>query len=313
MGKRTLVLIVALVLAGVAGAAVWVFLTNVEEDIKARQELVPVFKAVATIAEGTSGDLLLSQLDDTQPPILAGEIATEDRPDNAFGSEDELRAFLTGKVAAGPISGNQVLTRDQWVSSIVQVRPLADAIPEGNFDLVVSYGVLHHIPDPHPVVAAAWRSLRPGGRIAVINPGDRINVIVTIAVPDESQEGEISSAITTTLVPGEEVPQVPEITITRFVLQGLRVIAIGQEIRPEADEPQPVDVTTPGTEEQPEERRDIVTLEVTSEEAEKLVFSFEQGSVWLTLRFTTWSSGSRRLVRRFSRTRSKMTMVSFTE
>ena len=36
-------------------------------------------------------------------------------------------------------------------------------------------------------------------------------------------------------------------------------------------------------------------------------------SVWLTLRFTTLSSGSRRSSRAFSRTRSKMTMVSFTE
>jgi SAM-dependent methyltransferase len=47
------------------------------------------------------------------------------------------------------------------------VRTTGDAIPEGGFDLIVSYGVLHHIPDPHPVVAAAWRALRPGGRIAV--------------------------------------------------------------------------------------------------------------------------------------------------
>ena len=36
-------------------------------------------------------------------------------------------------------------------------------------------------------------------------------------------------------------------------------------------------------------------------------------SVWLTLRFTTLSSGSRRSSRAFSRTRSKMTIVSFTE
>ena len=36
-------------------------------------------------------------------------------------------------------------------------------------------------------------------------------------------------------------------------------------------------------------------------------------SVWFTLRFTTFSSGSRRIVFMFSRTRSKMTMVSFTE
>jgi SAM-dependent methyltransferase len=42
-----------------------------------------------------------------------------------------------------------------------------DEIPEDSFDLVVSVGVLHHIPEPRPVVEAAWRALRPGGRMAV--------------------------------------------------------------------------------------------------------------------------------------------------
>ena len=36
-------------------------------------------------------------------------------------------------------------------------------------------------------------------------------------------------------------------------------------------------------------------------------------SVWFTLVLTTCSSDSRRMDRRFSRTRSKMTIVSFTE
>jgi hypothetical protein len=36
-------------------------------------------------------------------------------------------------------------------------------------------------------------------------------------------------------------------------------------------------------------------------------------SVWFTLSLTILSSGSRRRERRFSRTRSKMTIVSFTE
>jgi SAM-dependent methyltransferase len=39
--------------------------------------------------------------------------------------------------------------------------------PDLSLDAVVSIGVLHHIPDPTPVVAAAYRALRPGGRIVV--------------------------------------------------------------------------------------------------------------------------------------------------
>lgn len=34
-------------------------------------------------------------------------------------------------------------------------------------DIVVSIGVLHHIPDPAPVVAAAYNALKPGGRCVV--------------------------------------------------------------------------------------------------------------------------------------------------
>jgi SAM-dependent methyltransferase len=40
-----------------------------------------------------------------------------------------------------------------------------EAIPKDDFDLVLSIGVLHHIPDPTPVVRAAYDALRPGGRM----------------------------------------------------------------------------------------------------------------------------------------------------
>jgi SAM-dependent methyltransferase len=40
-----------------------------------------------------------------------------------------------------------------------------EAIPKDDFDLVLSIGVLHHIPEPKPVVRAAYDALRPGGRM----------------------------------------------------------------------------------------------------------------------------------------------------
>jgi SAM-dependent methyltransferase len=39
--------------------------------------------------------------------------------------------------------------------------------PTGNMDLIFSFGVLHHIKDPAPVVGAALRALRAGGKCAV--------------------------------------------------------------------------------------------------------------------------------------------------
>lgn len=37
----------------------------------------------------------------------------------------------------------------------------------GPFDLILSIGVLHHIPEPEPVVQAAFTALRPGGRLLI--------------------------------------------------------------------------------------------------------------------------------------------------
>ena len=43
-----------------------------------------------------------------------------------------------------------------------------DQLPAyGNLDYIFSIGVLHHIPDPAPVVEAAFKALRPGGHFFV--------------------------------------------------------------------------------------------------------------------------------------------------
>lgn len=54
---------------------------------------------------------------------------------------------------------------DERVSSL---RCKGDEIPpDADLDILVSIGVLHHIPEPQPVVRAAYRALRPGGRMLV--------------------------------------------------------------------------------------------------------------------------------------------------
>lgn len=51
---------------------------------------------------------------------------------------------------------------------VTLVRAAGDQLAPGlDLDLVVSIGVLHHIPEPDPVVRAASEALRPGGRILV--------------------------------------------------------------------------------------------------------------------------------------------------
>jgi SAM-dependent methyltransferase len=42
-----------------------------------------------------------------------------------------------------------------------------DELPPKDYDFVVSIGVIHHIPDPKPVLEAAFRGLRPAGTLLI--------------------------------------------------------------------------------------------------------------------------------------------------
>jgi Flp pilus assembly protein CpaB len=271
---------VALVLAGLAAWAVWNFMQNVRGEAEAGQEQVTVFRAgAAGIAEGTEGSILLSDFGGGGAQIEEGIDEVEDTPADAIQSEEELRQVLTDKVAAGPISPRGILTRSQWTEIDVDVRPLAESIGSGNQAITISTSDIQ-------------------GVNGFVNPGDRVNMIITLDIefdllpvdgptlpPDDG--GEVT--------PGEEDEAAVVVTYTRYVLQGLNVLAVGRDIRPDEDGDQTgeieADDTTPATTpegtpvEEPAEElpATVFTLEVTPDQAERIVYAFENGSVWLTL------------------------------
>ena len=54
--------------------------------------------------------------------------------------------------------------------------------PDLKLDLVFSYGVIHHIPDPIPALRAAYSALRPGGRCCIWLYGHEGNELYLAAV-----------------------------------------------------------------------------------------------------------------------------------
>jgi len=264
MGRRTLVLIVALLLAGIAAFAVWQFLSNVEEEKEAELLLRTVYRASGgTITEGTEGSLVLSQ-----ERVVESEEETRFLPDNAIGSLEQLTATLTGRVAAGPISNNSILTTDQWVELTADIKPLAERIPEGKQAITIGVDNIQ-------------------GVNGFIEAGDRINIIVTLTAPIEQIAEEVIASDTLT---EEELKaleaELEQGIISRFVLQGLPVLAVGDEIRVDEDADQTVTVTTvpvEGGEAAQQVQTGVLTLEVTPEEAERIVYTFATGTVWLTL------------------------------
>jgi len=273
MGRRTLVLVVAIVLAALAGYSVFTVLDRAQDAAAEGLEFQPVYRANILLAEGTEGSLLLSQVGANQPPIGLSEENAQFVPANAITTEEQLQAVLDGQVAAGPISAGQILTSDQWVQITTEVRPLSEVIPEGKQAITISADQVRGV----------------GG---FIEAGDRINVIVTLDlsidptfIEDATQfiEGAEDIPVEDTTTGDEVALQQVSKQITRFVLQGLPVLAVGREVVPDDDAPETVDATPAEGEEAAGGNSGILTLEVTADEAERLVFAQEIGSTYYTL------------------------------
>jgi pilus assembly protein CpaB len=267
---------VALVLAGLAAWAVWNYLQNVENEIVEGQEIVEVYRAGEAIAEGTDGAILLSDFNSGGVLITLSEDQAEDVPVGAITTPEQLNQVLTDRVAAGPIAAGSILNESQWASITVNVVPLAEEIPSGKQAMTIATDNIK-------------------GINGFVEPGDRVNMILTIDIPENLLPDELGG-IAEPVAPVEGAPatdQAPAaVTYTRFVLQGLPVMATGRDIRPEEDAPETVEVdpettgdTTPEGEPVEEELGNdtTFTLEVTPEQAERIAYATENGSIWLTL------------------------------
>ena len=269
-------MLVALILAGLAAWAVWNYLQNVENEIIEGQEIVEVYRAGQAIAEGTDGAILLSDFEGGGELIEQSEDQAEDVPDGAITTAEQLRDVLTSRVAAGPISAGSILTVSQWTSITVDIVPLAEEIPSGKQAMTISVDNIK-------------------GINGFVEPGDQVNMIITIDIPEDLLPDELSGIAEQPVAPVEEGAAPAEetvgvVTYSRFVLQGLSVLATGRDIRPDEDAPETVEVDDPeavtpdGQPVEPETGNDtIFTLEVTPEQAERIAYAFENGSIWLTL------------------------------
>ncbi len=285
MGKRVVVLAIAIILAGLAALAVWQVLTNAEDAAKEGFKEVAVYRTTALVPEGTEG--IVANANEWFVLSVENEKYV---PDKAITNEADLEAFvLNNRVAAGPISANQVLTADQWTPITEDVRPLADVIPNGKQAMTIS---------------------APGnqGLNEMVRPGDRINMIVTGEVEligFTPVEGLGLGEVTATDATGAAVPGgqgvdtdgdgIPDIvipqsskTLSRYVLQGLTVLAVGRELVPDPDSE--IVVTVPDAvpaegDAAPVEdgTRTMLTLEVTPDQAERIAFAYGFGQIWLTL------------------------------
>ena len=293
MGRRTIVLVIAIVLAVVAAFAVWQYLTSVEDDIRKDINEVQVYRATELIEAKTPGEdaapLIETSLALRESVVFEGSTILCTGPEegntggdpNVYGCPDnpsDLDALLANRVAAGPVSAGQLVTSEQWVElQEFQEASLSESIASGK----VAIGI-------KPLdVKAAGGFIRPGDRVNLIASAtiDLTNAVSLYQYPElaalvaqsegttaeEDPVGDAGEGFTTTTAAPETVVPL-EIDFTQTVLQDLEVLAVGPDTRPSRV---PSGLTPVET--------SIIVLEVTPAQAEQIEFAQQYTSIALTL------------------------------
>ncbi len=177
MSRRTVVLIVAVLLAGIAAFAVYSYQSTVADNIRADITEVVVWRATAPIEDGTEGaeafasisesTALAENLVDAPTVLCLGPVDSSAAGADATACSEnpkDLNALLDGTVAAGPISAGQLITSEMFITPAeANDDRLAVAIHQGKVAIAISPGEIGSV----------------GG---FIEPGDNVNVLTTIDV-----------------------------------------------------------------------------------------------------------------------------------
>jgi len=111
--------------------------------------------------------------DIVEPLLPVGDIQGKRVADIGSGTGRIVNMLLSAGaahvIAIEPSAAFEVLMENvQDSGAVTFLRCPGDQIPaSGDLDLVLSIGVIHHIPDPAPVIKAAYSALRPGGSMLV--------------------------------------------------------------------------------------------------------------------------------------------------
>jgi pilus assembly protein CpaB len=157
---------------------------------------------------------------------------------------------------------------------MIQMVPfLKESLPEGSFSdfsSLVGRVLIYPVKAKEPILEArlAPISIKTGGVAAVISPKKRaiaVRVDRTIGVSGFIRPGNRVDVLVTLSNGKTSAP------VTKTVLENVLVRTVGAEIEKKGREEKPSDV-------------DVITLEVTPEEAEKVALSATEGKLQLTLR-----------------------------
>jgi len=294
MGRRTLVLIIAVALAGISGFAVWQYLSNVEDDLRSDIAEVVVYRATDPIAAGEPGSESQNRIAEStalrEQVVFEGSaiVCTGAAGDNAdenpaeFGcpnNPSDLDAILDGKVAAGPIAAGQLIAATSFADTRDLQQRLSDAIAPGKvaislqIDNPTASGGFIRPGDNVNLLASA--SLTPLSFLEVISNEELRDLLVLVTTGETAPDGEVAPEDDTTTVttPGNLSGAIPSsIDVTETIMQNVQVLAVGPDTRPA-----PLDTGL-----EPSGSL-VVVFEVTPQQAELIEYARQYTEVTLSL------------------------------
>lgn len=240
---RTIAIIAALILAGAAVFFIYRYVQDIEDEVRADQELVEVYVASDTIPQGTRAENAIAQ-----NLIEVDELPQGNRPAGAITQLEQI----SGLAAASDILPGEVIIQARFADPASQAVEFE--IPEG-------------------LQAISLEVEIPPGVAGFVQPGDGISVIAHIDVPDAVEP--VIGPDGTLVEPAEPVDGAEE-TRSQFIVQGVEVLAVGRRVLVTNEQGEEQDAVT-------QTESVLATVAVTDQQAEQLVFAINEGSLYFTL------------------------------
>jgi pilus assembly protein CpaB len=154
--RRTVILIVAVVVALVAAGAIYSYLNSVQDRAYNNAKLVKVFRVEKDIQKGLPGEQAIDQ-----EYVKSGDIPQKYRPTTALTDINAIR----GKVALNNLSSGQIVVDGMFVDPRTATVSFAQRIPPGQVAVTISVDNVH-------------------GVAGLIVPGDQVNIMA------QAQDGQ---------------------------------------------------------------------------------------------------------------------------
>ena len=257
MRRRTIAIIIAVVLAlAAAGLVVW-YVSSVRQETTTAEQTQTVLVATADIPERTTGEAIIENNLVARQQVVISSVAP-----GALTNESSLQ----GKVLTIRVAKGQQLLQSQL--GVPEEQSLSFQIKQG-------------------MRAVTLPVDRYNGVGGAIKKGDRVDVIATFET-EEFQQVLLPLGSVLSPVEAERIQQLTGLDLTetvsplsRMILQQVEVLAMDALLSTAEGGGTGVFSQAEGGGEVPD--MPVITLMVTPGDAEKLVFAQEFGSVWFTL------------------------------